>query len=183
MNRYLELEGIEEMRHFFIEKGVRTLYKKGEYMFRQGERCKVAGYIQKGHFRYIRYTSKGDEQIVGYSFQNDFVTDYASFQVQSNTVISAQAIVNSWVYVVSYKDFSQFLRTCADKDFRGKLAEILFDDIYNRMLTLYCDTPKERYLNLIRRYPPILNLVPLKEIASFIKVSPETLSRIRKKLP
>lgn len=183
LNEYLRLEGIEEMRHFFINRGIRKAYRKGEYLFHQNEKCQIVGYIQKGHVRYKRYTSKGDEQVVGYSFENDFVADYASFQAQSNTVISAQAIVDSEIFIISYKNFSSFFQTCKDKDFRRKLAEIWFNDIYNRMLSLYCDTPQERYLHLITRYPPILNYVTLKEIASFIKVTPETLSRIRKNIP
>jgi hypothetical protein len=50
------------------------------------------------------------------------------------------------------------------------------------MLSLYCDSPEGRYIKLIERYPDILNLVSLKEIASLIKIAPETLSRIRRKL-
>jgi Mn-dependent DtxR family transcriptional regulator len=62
------------------------------------------------------------------------------------------------------------------------VAEALLNDVSTRLLSMYCDSPKERYTKLIARYPDILTLVSLKEIASLIKVTPETLSRIRRKL-
>ena len=61
----------------------------------QGQTQNYVGFILKGGFRYVRYTSEGTEQIVGYSFENDFVVDYGAFQLenlllladrQSNTV-------------------------------------------------------------------------------------------------
>lgn len=62
------------------------------------------------------------------------------------------------------------------------MAETLLNDVSARLLSMYCDSPEERYTKLINRYPDIVNLVSLKEIASLIKVAPETLSRIRRKL-
>ena len=62
------------------------------------------------------------------------------------------------------------------------MAEPLLNDVSTRLLSMYCDSPEECYTKLINRYPDIVNLISLKEIASLIKVAPETLSRIRRKL-
>lgn len=62
------------------------------------------------------------------------------------------------------------------------MAEPLLNDVSTRLLSMYCDSPEERYTKQINRYPGIVNLKSLKEIASLIKVAPETLSRIRRKL-
>ena len=62
------------------------------------------------------------------------------------------------------------------------VAEQLFAMAYRRLLDSYCSTPEERYLDLMKRYPDLKEQRPLKEIASFIGVTPETVSAIRKKL-
>lgn len=65
----------------------------------------------------------------------------------------------------------------------GRLvAEQLFVMTYKRLLDSYCTTPEERYMDLMRHYPQLKELLPLREIASFIGVTPETVSKIRRKL-
>lgn len=95
---------------------------------------------------------------------------------------SAQAIKDSIVYSLTYDDLNTFFREQDFENLRAQIAEAFLSDIYGRMLSLYCDTPEQRYTQLLHRYPQIINEVNLKEIASFIKVAPETLSRIRKKI-
>lgn len=60
-------------------------------------------------------------------------------------------------------------------------AEQLFLQTYSRYLDLYRLTSEERYLQLLERCPEILQLVPLKEIASYLKITPTHMSRIRRK--
>ncbi len=181
LNKYLELGEITEVKNFFIKEGSIKEYKKNEFFVQQGQKHDYAGFILKGGFRYLGYTSEGKEQIVGYSFETDFVVDYGSFQVQKNASIDAQAMKNSTVLLLGHDELNTFYDH-QRKNIRGQLAETLLEDIYSRLVSLYCDSPKERYLKLVERYPDILTLVTLKEIASFIKVAPETLSRIRRKL-
>ncbi len=181
-NEYLNLEGISRIKQLFLDNGVIEEYKKNSFFIHQGQFLKKIGFIPKGGFRYLRYTPMGKEQIVGYSFENDFVTSYPAFQRQSVSVVSAQAIKDSVVYVLTYDDLSTFFREEDSENLRAQIAEAFLSDIYGRMISLYCDTPEERYLQLLERYPKIINKVSLKEIASFIKVTPETLSRIRKKI-
>lgn len=181
-NKYLNLDGIAELRQFFVEKGVIQEYQKNEFFMQQGQKQNYVGFILKGGFRYVRYTSNGTEQIVGYSFENDFVVDYGAFQVREPAFIGGQAIKHSTVLRATYDELNDFYDHCHSLNLRGRIAETLFEDIYGRLLSLYCDSPEERYQKLIKYYPDMLNLVSLKEIASLIKMTPETLSRIRKKL-
>ncbi len=53
---------------------------------------------------------------------------------------------------------------------------------YKRLLDFYCDTPEQRYVKLMKRCPDLKSIVPLKDIASFLNVTPETVSHIRRKL-
>ncbi len=181
LNKYLDLEGIPNFRLFFKENGKILEIKKDDYFFRQDELFLLAGYIDKGAFRYFTYTSGGKQQIIGYSFQDDFVTDYGSLQNQTKTVAYAQAIEDSIVYTITLKELNLYYENCGSH-LRSRIAEVLFADIYSRLISFYCNTPEERYIKLIKENPGILNLVSLKEIASFIGITPETLSRIRKNI-
>ncbi len=178
----MEIDGIAELRQFFIDKGTLKKYRKKEFFICRGQNHNHIGFIVKGGFRYLGYTSDGKDQIVGYSFEDDFVVDYATFQIQEPPAIDAQSIGNSTVLVITYNEFNAFFENCNIPNLRGKVAEALLNDVSTRLLSMYCDSPGERYVKLIDRHPDILTLVSLKEIASLIKVTPETLSRIRRKL-
>lgn len=182
LNRYLEMNGIPQMRAWVIEHGVRKEYRKGEYFVHEGEPCHNVGYIESGSFRYTKWNYKGQEQIVGYSFERDFVAEYAALQNDTPSRTSAQAIKDCVVWKVDKQIFNLFFEVCGIDGLRHTLDEVFFADIYDRLMSLYTDSPEERYLKLISDFPEILNLVTLKEIASFICVTPETLSRIRKKI-
>ncbi len=182
LKKHMELEGIVGIRRFFEAEGIPKEYKRNEFFIRRGQHHNHIGFILEGGFRYLGYSSEGKEQIVGYSFESDFVVDYATFQVQDPPAIDAQSIKKSTVLSLTYDQLNAYFECCGIPDLRSKVAEALLNDFGTRLLSMYCDTPEERYIKLIDRYSDILNLVSLKEIASLIKVTPETLSRIRKKL-
>ena len=72
-----------------------------------------------------------------------------------------------------------------DATFEGNLSSIngvLFSEIYSRYLELYRKTPTERYLDLINQCPQIMDIVSLKDLASYLLVTPVYLSRIRRNL-
>ena len=181
LNRYLNIEGISDVRNFCLKEGRVFEIKKDDFFFRKGEAARFLGYVEKGAFRIINYTSAGKSQIVGYSFTNDFVTDYGSFINQTLTTVYAQAIEDCKVYAITLEQFNQCLDG-SDIHLRRNFAESAFTEIYGRLVSLYCDTPEERYFKLIKESPELLDIVHLKEVASFIGVTPETLSRIRNKM-
>jgi len=89
LKKHMELEGIAELRQFFITKDTTREYGKNEFFMQRGQKHNHVGFILKGGFRYLGYTSEGKEQIVGYSFENDFVVSYSSFQIQQPSIIDA----------------------------------------------------------------------------------------------
>lgn len=183
-NKYLELENINQLKHLCIEKGVKKTFKKGEYIIRKGYSKNIFGFIETGGVKYMNYTTKGEMKTVGFSFANDFIADLPSFlEYYSDhlpdtiAVTDSQAITESVIYSVSYQDISEIENTLI-KD----ISRTFLIDIYTRLLSMYCDTAEQRYLKLIKKHSDILNVATLRDIASFINVTPETLSRIRKKI-
>ena len=77
---------------------------------------------------------------------------------------------------------SLYATDAAHEQLGRTLAEHLLAEVYERLLQCYASTPQERYEALLRRCPDLLHLVPLKELASYLRVRPETLSRIRRRI-
>jgi CRP-like cAMP-binding protein len=178
LNKYLELEEIPSVIEVFLKNGHEKRCPKGNFFVEQGCRSNGVGYVAEGGFRHLRIKDDNNEQIVGYSFKDDFVTDFPSFGLHQPSAVSVEAIRDSVLYVL-WRDEIELLFS---SKLHGKLIEVSLSDIYDRLLSMYCDTPEVRYRNLLHRYPDILRQVDLKEIASLLKITPETLSRIRKKI-
>jgi len=181
LNEYTKIDGVSDLREFCLNEGQVFEIKKDDFFFRKGEVAKFAGFIEKGAFRFIDYTSFGKTQILGYGFINEFVADYGAFQTQSKTLYNTQAITDSVVYAVTRENFNQFCDNHKNIHFRSQIAESLLVEVTHRMISLYY-TSEERYKLFIENNPDLLNMLSLKEIASFVGVTPETISRIRKNI-
>ena len=164
-NIYGEFIDLAPLIELFLEKGQSREYKKGEYFCRVGDRGLYMGYLKEGSFRYTCDGSDGKEHILSYAFDNDIFGNYSSLQNQS------PSIVNEF--------FNSDMHT---QYFGRRISEVVLYSIAQRIVSMYCDTPEERYMTLTKRCPDILNRITLRELASFIAVTPETLSRIRKKI-
>ena len=182
LNKYLEVLGIQRVAEYCIAKGEKRILKKNEFFNLQNELCNSLGYIAEGGFRYITTNVSNIEFIVAYTFAEDFVTDYPALQTGNPCMFSGQAISDSVIYVITKEQIDAFYRKPINRELRAMIAETFLADIYSKLIIMHCDTPEERYKKLVKRYPKILNQVALKEIASYINVTPETLSRIRKKI-
>ena len=180
---YMEELDLSAMKRFFLEQGERRILEKQDYFVRQGERSGRVAYVEDGMFRFVRTDTKGGEHIVGYSFRDSFVAEYTSCLCGRPALADVQAIVRSTLYVLPYEKLRRYWEMSSEHQRLGRVvAEQLFVMTYRRLMDSYCCTPEERYMDLMRRYPELKEQRPLKEIASFIGVTPETESAIRKKL-
>lgn len=182
-NLYIEQLDYNPIIDLIKENGEECTLKKREYFVRQNDPCKFVGFVESGILRYTRINNDGNEHIVGYSFTKDFVCDYPSLIKRSGSLTNIQAVTNCSVYVISMKKLNDYWETNMDTQRLGRLvAEEHFFEIYGRLLDFYCDTAEQRYTSLLTRCPNLPQYIPLKEIASFLGVTPETVSHIRKKL-
>lgn len=166
----------------FIQKGILKSFRKNDYFIRQNEKTKYIGCIVTGIFRLSRIDTHGSEWIIGYSFEQDFVCDYPAMMQNVETSINIQALMDSTVYLLPWSELNTFWETNMDTQRLGRnIAETMFSEIVQRLYSFY-DTPEQRYITLMQRYPQLQERLTLKEIASFIGVTPETISRIRKNL-
>lgn len=181
-NSYLNDWNYSNIKKLIQEKGECQVYQKKDFFIRQNEISYFIGWVESGVFQYTYIDEEGTEHIVGYAFQDEFVCDYSSLMRGTLSLVNIQAITDCTVYVVSRHDIINYWEINYDTQHYGRLAaESLFETIYKQLLESYC-TPTMRYLKLMKRCPDLKEVIPLKSIASYLGVTPETVSHIRKKI-
>ena len=180
-NEYNDKVDLSALFDYCREKGNLCHYTKGEIFTQAGYVGKYLAFIESGYFKFTTVTSEGNEAVVGFAFEGEGMCDFNNSFQNKPSEVSIVAGRDCTVYQISFKKAKEFLEAVY-KDSLLKITGELFSEVYQRHLELYRKSPTERYLDLIRKYPKILNIVTMREIASFLLVTPIYLSRIRKKL-
>lgn len=175
---------LELLKHFILEHGTYIELKKGEQFSVQGKMNRRGAYIENGLLRYIHVDERGNIHIVGYTFSNEFAGSLCTFiNPDRPSLVTIEAVCDSKIYYLPYSKLEDFFATNAETaQIKCALVEQSYSLMYHRLLDMYCKTTEELYLDLLNRCPDIQEYITLKEIASFLQVTPETVSRIRCKL-
>ena len=168
-NSSLDCSALEDL---FVRQGTLKEFARNDYFLRQNDHTRYIGYVVSGMFRLSRVDANA----------NDFVCDYPAMRQGSEASVNIQAAVDSAIYLLPWENLNVFWETDMDTQRLGRtIAETMFSEIAQRLYGFY-DTPEQRYIRLMQRCPRIQERLTLKEIASFLGVTPETVSRIRKHL-
>lgn len=157
---------------------VRT-YKKKDYFVKADERPSGIGFIISGVFR-VYYTSEdGVEKTMVFRSSGQFISAYSSFLTNQKSLYSIQAIADSVVLYIPIETFRalEFGHDCW-KVFIGKYTQYLFVEKEERERTLLLMSALERYNQFLLDYGDVLDYIPNYMIASYLGITPESLSRI-----
>lgn len=168
----------EELKNLFVLKE----FSKGDYLFSQGKFCKHLFFIKKGLVRIYYYSDNGKDITLWFSAENTLVTAIDSFYLHKPTRDYCEALEDLVVYTISHSQLEALLN-----DKKGaQIAFYIMYEVTRRMADLMESirfrTAEERYLSLMSNYPAILQRVSLGQIASYLGITQETLSRIRGKI-
>lgn len=180
-NIYDQKIDFSSIKKFCKENGRTAHYSKDDVFVQQGCVGKYLGVVESGYFKYVTITSSGTEAVVGFAFEGEIVADYYN---SFNGIPSEVSIIAGTDTTVSQIRTTE-ARNIFNESFEGNLSTLngtLFSEIYSRYLELYRKEPTERYIDLITLYPQILDVVSLRDIASYLLVTPVYLSRIRKNI-
>ncbi|MFN8334349.1 MAG: Crp/Fnr family transcriptional regulator [Cyclobacteriaceae bacterium] len=157
-------------------------FRKGEYLLRAGEVCSHVTFINKGYFRV--YNNIGEQEFTAnFAFDGNYVTDFASFVSRQPTSDNIVAMEDAEVLLLEYNDLqAAYERYPVWQKFGRMIAEYILIFIVERNRSLLFLTPEERYIKLMKDRPRVISSVPLKYIASYLGITPEALSRIRKRM-
>lgn len=119
----------------------------------------------------------------GFVFEKEFVTGYDSFISRNASVYCIEALTELSIWRISYEDLQEVYKKTECGNLIGRrMAEAMFLIKSKRELSLLGKSAEERYLDLFEERPKLIEFIPLKYIASYIGISPQALSRIRKRI-
>jgi CRP-like cAMP-binding protein len=165
------------------KKAKQATLHKDEYFSEAGKIPRYVGFVNEGIFRFCYYNNKGEEITNHFIDENHFVTDYQNFEAGLPSTEYVQAVTNSKLVVFSKQDWDELLNTIIgwDKILSKIVQKCLVQKIENRS-PLVAEDATTRYLTFIEQFPSVANRVPLSYIASYLGITQQSLSRIRKNI-
>ena len=184
---------LEMLREFCKREGEAVTYRKGDQLEREGDPARWFAYVESGCFKYVnhgvesgcfKYVNHGNddrEHITWFSFAGEFVVDYPTFLYDRPSQTTIVAMMPNHIFRVTGEHVRQFFNQSMETmQLRATIAEHILAQFRSRYLDLHCTTARERYELLLRRCPGIVHHLALQDLASFLCVTPNYLSTIRK---
>ena len=176
-NSYMDFLDLSAAIDYCRENGKLCHYKKGDYFVQQGSITRYAALVVSGYFRVVTLNDSGDEAIFNFAFPGQFITDFHSSLHGATSKFSIIAGADCKIMRVPLNTFKDFLSPSFIDEYKA-----LFNMAFMRLLNLYRKSPRQRYVELCEQYPQILETVTLKDLSSFLLITPNHLSRIRREL-
>ncbi len=175
---------LETLREFCKREGEAVTYRKGDQLEREGDPARWLAFVESGCFKYVTHGISDDrEHITWFSFEGEFVVDYPTFLYGRPSQTTIVAMMSSRVFRVTGEQLEEFFDQSKETmKLRAIIAEHILFQFRSRYLDFHCTTARERYDLLMQRCSGIVKLLNLQDIASFLNVTPKTISKIRKEI-
>jgi CRP/FNR family cyclic AMP-dependent transcriptional regulator len=159
------------------------LVKKKTFLQVAGEVCGFEAYIIKGCIKSYYIDENGFEVILHFAVENWWVGDIANFSDHKKSTLNLEALEDTEVLLIKLNDKEELYKKVPkfERMFRIMIQRT-HETMMNRLISTISQPAEERYLNFITKYPSIPQRVPQHQIASFLGISPEFLSKIKAKL-
>lgn len=161
----------------------KVIIKKGEVLIRPGDTVDVQYYILDGCLRAFHINNQGKEHTIQFGIKDWWMSDFTAFFSGEKAIMTVEAITDSIIYRINKEDkeylYSQIPKI--DRFFRIKL-ERAFAAFQKRILSGISKSAKERYVDFMAAYPKIEKYLKNYHIASYLGITTESLSRIRKEI-
>ncbi len=180
-NKYIEQIDFNAWRDVCVSKGTLRRFAKGEEFVSIGRVGRYIGYIVSGALKYVAYSTDGTEHVMGLVFGDGFVADWPFCLYEQPAKLAIIAVSDCEIYCIPTKEVKEIIDTDPEfKDIVMHSTEAVYSTVYDRYIDLYCKSPHRRYDELVTRHPALFDLFSLKDIASFLNITPTHLSRLRK---
>lgn len=172
-------DDLQKCKNYFIPKKIR----KRQYTLQEGDVCNRSIFIEKGSLYSYTIDDKGTQHVIQFAFEGWWIGDLYSFLTGEPSKMNIETLEDSDVLTIERQDHFKLLSEVPKYE---TYYRILFQDAYvalqRRVSITIGLSAEEKYQRLLNQYQSFINRVPLHLIASYLGVSPETLSRIRKQM-
>lgn len=181
INRFIHLDS--EETSFFLSLLKHKLLPKKQFLLHEGTVCRFNYFVNKGCLRTYYLDNTGLEHNVQFSVENWWAGDMHSFITEQPARYNIVSLEDSEVYMIDKNDLEMlYLKVPKFERFFRLLLQNAFVALQERVLSNLSDTAEERYLKFRDKFALLDTRIPQNQIASYLGVTPESLSRIRKNL-
>ncbi len=167
------------VKNYFIPKIVR----KRQYLLQAGDLCRYLCFVEKGLLKSYNIDDKGNQHIIQFAWEGWWIADTYSFLSGENAGYNIDAIDDSELLMINLAHFEEMVVMVPKME---RYFRILFQNNIiskeKRLIISNTYTAEEKYLNLTTFHPQIIQRIPQNLVASYLGITPETLSRIRKNI-
>lgn len=161
---------------------VKKLRKK-QYLLQEGDVCKTATFVEKGVLRAYTVDDDGTEHIMQFAPEGWFISDLYSFLSGEPATYNIDAIEDAELVLISKSAHEELLQQSPKYGtFQRELITGAYLAMQRRLNSIFSSTLEERYESFMKLYPHIAKRVPQHMIASYLGLTPETLSRVRRRI-
>lgn len=181
ISRYIHLSE-EEFRQFTAPFQWKN-FKKKDIVLREGDYCLFEGFVLNGCFKIYYLNEKGFEQTLYFAVEGWWITDIDSLLNDVPSILNIEALMDSEVLMISKKDKEDLYETMPQIE---KLFRIMNQQssvaLQRRILSLTGKTADKRYLEFLQKYPDLEQKLTQQQVASYLGITHEFLSKIRKRI-
>ena len=172
----------ESDKAFIKQRFTLRKIKRKSYFLREGDLGFEQAFIISGTMRVFYIDGKTQEHVLYFGFKDWWIGDLASFELRSPSQLNVQALEDTWVLAFTHDGIDEIFQQIPQMErlFR-MMAQRTLAVLQKRLFLTVSASAEERYLALIERHPSIEQLVPQHQIASYLGISPEWLSKLRAK--
>lgn len=170
----------DELYQLFASHGRQIQLKKGEFLIREGQTEQHLYLVKEGAIRAL-YQSEKETYTIRFGYQGNIINSLASYISQKASELCLEALKKTTVLAIKKPQIEELIyNNHAHTIAYLHLIEDLVVQQIERETDLLIESPSARLERVLKRSPRLFQHIPLKHIASYLRMTPETLSRIRK---
>jgi CRP/FNR family transcriptional regulator, anaerobic regulatory protein len=179
-DRILSLD--KEEKELIQAKFNPRLFRKRQYVLQEGNQCTHFYFVVRGCLRMYKIDNQGNTHTLQFAAENSWINDLGSFHGLNPSALNIDAIEDTVVLQISREDLvTVYLQAPKFNRIFRVLLENSFVRLQERLLQNISSTAEERYQSFLEVYPHLVNRLSQVQIASFLGITPEFLSRMRNK--